>query len=89
MKKVKLLVASAIAVLTVGIMAITASASTPPALDMEALVTATGATLTAQFIAMVGALMPVIVAIAMTGLGIYAIIVLFRLAKSLFAKAAG
>jgi len=88
MKKVKLLGACVMSALTVAIMTITASASTP-ALDMAALVESTGATLTAQFIAMVGALMPVIVGIAVTGLGIYAIVVLFRLAKSLFAKAAG
>jgi hypothetical protein len=89
MKKVKKLLAVVIAAMSVMLMAITASANAPASLDMEALVTATGATLSAQFIAMVGALMPVIVGIAVTGLGIYAIIVLFRLAKSLFAKAAG
>jgi len=90
MKKVKFLVTCAITALTVVMMAITASANTgTQTLNIATLVETTGATLTAQFVALVTALMPVVVGIAVTGLGIYAIIYLFRLAKSLFAKAAG
>ena len=87
MKRVKILMTSAFAVLTVALMAISASASTPTTtLDMNELLTTTGASLSAQFVVMVGALMPVVVGIAVTGLGIYAVVTLFKLAKSLFAK---
>lgn len=48
-----------------------------------------GATLITQFTNLATAVIPVIISIAVVGLGIYAVVYLFNMAKSFFKKAAG
>ena len=56
-------------------------------LDISTIVNSAGSTLQTQFVALVQALVPVVIGVA--GLGMYAIIQLFKLGKKLFATAAG
>lgn len=89
-KKARFLVVGAMVALTALAMCVTASAASgSTTLDMGTIVSDAGDTLSAQFVAMVTALIPVILAVAMTGLGLMAIGYLFKLAKTLFSKAVG
>lgn len=56
--------------------------------NMASIVNTAGETLQQEFTSMVNSLVPVLIAIAMVGLGMFAIIYLFKMAKKLFAKAA-
>ena len=71
------------------IMTVVASAEGEDASTMQSVITTTGATLKTEFTNLVSTLVPVITSIAVVGLTIYAIIYLFKMAKKLFAKAAG
>lgn len=57
--------------------------------NMASVINSAGTTLEAEFMAMVNSLVPVLIAIAMVGLGMYAIVYLFKMAKKMFGKAAG
>ncbi len=57
-------------------------------LDISSIVNSAGSTLQTQFVALVQALVPVIIGVAVAGLGMYAIIQLFKLGKKLFSTAA-
>lgn len=70
------------------IMSVVASAEEETS-TMQSVITSTGATLKSEFTNLVSTLVPVITSIAVVGLTIYAIIYLFKMAKKLFAKAAG
>lgn len=91
-KKVKRLAVAFMAVITTSaVLAIGAFAadSTESSSNMASIVNTAGTTLQEEFTAMVNSLVPVLIAIAMVGLGMYAIIYLFKMAKKMFAKAAG
>ena len=57
-------------------------------LDISTIVNSAGSTLQTQFVALVQALVPVVIGVAVAGLGMYAIIQLFKLGKKLFGTAA-
>lgn len=63
----------------------TAGATT---LDISTIVNSAGSTLQTQFVALVQALVPVVIAVAVAGLGMFAIVNLFKLGKKLFKTAA-
>ena len=71
------------------IMTVVASAddSTSTASTLETAVTNAGAQLQSEFSTLVTTISPVLIGIAVTGLGIYAVIFLFRMAKRLFSAA--
>lgn len=48
-----------------------------------------GATLESSLSALVSALAPVLVSVSISGFGVYAVVMLFKLGKKLFSKAAG
>lgn len=56
--------------------------------DISTIVNSAGSTLQTQFVALVQALVPVVIGVAVAGLGMYAIIQLFKLGKKLFGTAA-
>lgn len=68
---------------------ISASAETTEATDMEVMMKSAGDQLTAQFSSLVGTIIPVIIGILGTGLVIFGIMALIRLAKKTFGKVAG
>lgn len=57
-------------------------------LDISSIVSSAGTTLESQFVALVQALVPVVIAVAVAGLGMFAIVNLFKLGKKLFKTAA-
>lgn len=57
-------------------------------LDISTIVNSAGSTLQTQFVALVQALVPVVIAVAVAGLGMFAIVNLFKLGKKLFKTAA-
>ncbi|MFQ7029540.1 MAG: hypothetical protein ACLU3P_02275 [[Eubacterium] siraeum] len=57
-------------------------------LDISTIVNSAGSTLQTQMVALVQALVPVVIGVAVAGLGMYAVIQLFRLGKKLFGTAA-
>jgi hypothetical protein len=87
MKK-KLLVALAVAMFMFMLTAVAAFADTTST-GAGAAIEAAGASLASEFSAMVTAVIPLIITIALTGLGVYGVIILFGFAKRLFAKATG
>lgn len=71
-------------------MAIGAFAEEPAAgtsQDLSSIVNTAGTTLKDQFIILVNTLVPVLIGIAVVGLGLYAVIYLFKMAKKFFAQA--
>lgn len=71
-------------------MAIGAFAEVPAsstAQDLSSIVNTAGSTLKDQFIILVNTLVPVLIGIAVVGLGLYAVIYLFKMAKKFFAQA--
>lgn len=70
-------------------MAIGAFAEVPSstAQDLSSIVNTAGSTLKDQFIILVNTLVPVLIGIAVVGLGLYAVIYLFKMAKKFFAQA--
>lgn len=57
--------------------------------NMSSIVNTAGTTLSEEFSNLVTALVPVLIGIALVGLGLYAVIYLFKMAKKFFAQAAG
>lgn len=55
--------------------------------DLSSIVNTVGTTLKDQFIILVNTLVPVLIGIAVVGLGLYAVIYLFKMAKKFFAQA--
>ena len=71
-------------------MAIGAFAEEPAAgtaQDLSSIVTTDGTTLNDQFKILVNTLVPVLIGVAVVGLGLYAVIYLFKMAKKFFAQA--
>ena len=63
------------------------AAGTGTAQDLSSIVNTAGSTLKDQFIILVNTLVPVLIGIAVVGLGLYAVIYLFKMAKKFFAQA--
>lgn len=76
---------SAVAVVSTAV----ASAEETTNTGITEVINTAGTTLTAQFTTLVNTLVPVAVSIGVVGLGLYACIYLFKIAKQFFAKAAG
>lgn len=80
-------------VLAAATMAIGAFAEEPAAgtagtaQDLSSIVNTAGSTLKDQFVILVNTLVPVLIGIAVVGLGLYAVIYLFKMAKKFFAQA--
>lgn len=55
--------------------------------DLSSIVNTAGTTLKDQFIILVNTLVPVLIGVAVVGLGLYAVIYLFKMAKKFFAQA--
>lgn len=71
-------------------MAIGAFAEEPAAgtaQDLSLIVNTAGTTLKDQFIILVNTLVPVLIGVGVVGLGLYAVIYLFKMAKKFFAQA--
>ncbi len=74
------------------IMTVCASAedgATASSNGIDTIINSAGNTLKGEFTTLVSTLVPVLISIAVVGLGLYACIYLFRMAKKFFAKAAG
>lgn len=78
-------VASMVSILAVGAFA---ADGTESGSNLSTIIDTAGTTLQQEFMSMVNSLVPVLIAIAMVGLGMFAIVFLFKTAKNLFAKAA-
>ena len=88
-KTKKIMLSVGTGVVAASAMAIAACAEEPaPTLDISSIVNSAGSTLQTQFVALVQALVPVVIGVAVAGLGMYAIIQLFKLGKKLFGTAA-
>lgn len=57
--------------------------------NMASVINTAGTSLSAEFSNLVTAIVPVLIGIALVGLGLYAVIYLFKMAKKFFAQAAG
>ena len=89
-KAKKIMLSVGTGVVAASAMAIAACAEEPASttLDISSIVSSAGTTLEAQFVALVQALVPVVIAVAVAGLGMFAIVNLFKLGKKLFKTAA-
>lgn len=88
----KVLGASTAGVVTVAASSIPAFAAEGGSSGTSAVTTViqeAGSTLITQFTELATAVIPVIISIAVVGLGIYAVVYLFNMAKKFFSKAAG
>lgn len=85
--KARLFLGGIAAAVGTAVMAVGASAEST--YSLESAINTAGNTITEQFTVMVQTLIPVAVGVAMVGIGLFAIGYLFKMAKSLFAKAAG
>ncbi len=91
-RSVKKVGAAVIGVCATSLLAVSAFAAaegTESAGNMETVVNNAGTLLKSEFTSMVNSLVPILITIALVGLGMYAIIYLFKMAKKLFANAAG
>lgn len=91
--KKKLLTVIASSFMTVTALAVSASAESSGGgavsdSGLEQIVNTAGATLKAEFVTLVSTLVPVAIGIGVVGLGLYACIYLFKIAKKYFAAAA-
>ena len=87
-KKSKRVVAAVMGALsTVSVLAVAASAAEESS-DLQSVVQSAGTTIKAEFVTLVGTLVPILIGIAMVGLGLYAVIYLFKMAKKFFGQAA-
>lgn len=85
MKKAKALIAAAAVAVTTAVCSVCASAETGEAAsDMSAIISSAGEQITASFSDMTANIVPVITGIMIGGLGIYAIMMLIKLAKKIF-----
>lgn len=78
---------------TCGVLAVSAFAAegeTPTSTgnNISEIISSAGSSLSQEFSNLVTALVPVLIGIAMVGLGLYAVIYLFKMAKKFFAHAA-
>ncbi len=89
--KKKLIAGIMASAMTVSALAVSASAAetTGSESGIASVVNTAGTSLTAEFSNLVNALVPLLIGIAMVGLGLYAVIYLFKMAKKFFAQAAG
>lgn len=76
-----------VAAATMAIGAFAAEPAAGTAQDLSSIVNTAGTTLKDQFIILVNTLVPVLIGIAVVGLGLYAVIYLFKMAKKFFAQA--
>ena len=88
-RKVGAAVVGAFATSLCAVSAFAADATEEGSSNMASVVNTAGTLLQEEFTSMVNSLVPILIAIALVGLGMYAIIFLFKTAKNLFAKAAG
>ena len=79
-------VAASASILAVG--AFAADTTEGSGSNMATIVESAGTSLTAEFSNLVMALVPLLIGIAMVGLGLYAVIYLFKMAKKFFGQAA-
>ena len=88
-KAKKIMLSVGTGVVAASAMAIAACAEEPSStMDITTIVNSAGSTLQTQMVALVQALVPVVIGVAVAGLGMYAVIQLFRLGKKLFGTAA-
>ena len=87
--KAKLLVGTMTAAMLATMTSICACAESEGTTDMSSIITSAGEQLTTEFTNLVGTLVPVLIGIAVVGLGIYGVVTLFSMAKKFFKKAAG
>lgn len=76
-----------VAAATMAIGAFAEESASGTAQDLSSIVNTAGTTLKDQFIILVNTLVPVLIGIAVVGLGLYAVIYLFKMAKKFFAQA--
>lgn len=88
MNKGKLIAASSAVVLTTAVSAIVASADDGSS-AVSKVITDAGSQLTTEFTNLASSVAPVLISIGVVGLGIYAVVYLFKMAKKFFGKAAG
>lgn len=88
-KKAKRIAAAVTGALsTVSVLAVAASASEAESSSLESIVQTAGTTLKSEFVTLVSAVVPVAIGIGVVGLGLYACIYLFKVAKKYFGQAA-
>ncbi len=89
-KVVAVLSGTLAAISCLGVSAFAAEGETPSTggSQMSEIIGTAGSSLSAEFSNLVTALIPVLIGIAMVGLGLYAVIYLFKMAKKFFANAA-
>lgn len=85
----KAAVVAAVAAVSTAAISVCASAATAEASNMETMMQSAGDQLTAQFGSLVTTLIPVILGILGSGLVIFGIMALIKLAKKVFGKVAG
>lgn len=83
------IVAAAFTCITLSISAYASEDASSSSSVMGEAISSAATVIQAEFAALVNTLVPVLVTIAISGLGMYAVIMLFKFAKKLFAKAAG
>ena len=88
-RKAKYCAAMMSAAIGTAIMSVVASAEDGTPTNMQTVITDAGSQLKTEFGNLVSTVVPVLIGIAVTGLVIYGVIYLFRMAKKLFSKAAG
>lgn len=88
-KRGKTAVVAAVAAVSTAAVSVCASAATTEASNMEAMMKNAGDQLTNQFGSLVGTIIPVIIGILGSGLVIFGLMALIRLAKKTFGKVAG
>lgn len=76
-----------VAAATMAIGAFAEESAAGTAQDLSSIVNTAGTTLKDQFIILVNTLVPVLIGVAVVGLGLYAVIYLFKMAKKFFAQA--
>lgn len=81
------IVTGVVAAATMAIGAFAEEPAAGTAQDLSSIVNTAGTTLKDQFIILVNTLVPVLIGIAVVGLGLYAVIYLFKMAKKFFAQA--
>lgn len=89
-KAKKIMLSVGTGVVAAATMAIGAFAEEPAAgaaQDLSSIVNTAGSTLKDQFVLLVNSLVPVLMGIGVVGIGLYACIYLFKMAKSFFSKA--
>ena len=88
-KRIKAVVAVAPVAVVSAMTTVAASAETVEANNMESMMKSAGEQLTTQFSTLVSTIVPVVIGILGSGLVIFGIIALIKLAKKTFSKVAG